>query len=310
MNQPATLHRLLCLIRWLRPPHPYPTAQALVDQFIEAGFTASTRTFDRDKASLRDQYGVEIKYDRQKKGYYLDLPTDESLDDFREFVQLLERRERLEFLSSAIEKPGDISRYLLLENNEQFVGAEHLPLLWEALRSGRVVTFRYGSYARAEMKTRTVEPGLIFEYRNRWYLDGWDTVVDQMRTFGLDRMHDLALTAGVTRQRRTDQYRAYRTHAIGVTCQPDQVPERVVLRFTAQEGQYIKSLPLHSSQRLLEESSISVDVELTVILNHELEREILAYGEEVEVREPAALRERLAKRVEWMSRQYSSVPNF
>lgn len=307
MNQPATLHRHLHLIRYLRPPYFYYSLQTLADRLQEAGFVASERTVERDLKDLRVEYGMEVLYSRTHRGYYLNLPTPDDRADFEAFVQLLERRERLSFLSDAVGRVQHISRYLQLETNAQFVGAEHLSPLWEALRSGRTVRFQYQPYSGSSVRERTIEPGLIFEYRNRWYLDGWDTEVDQMRTFGLDRMHDLTLTDQPVRADRSEQYRNYRQHAIGVTCPPNLEPERVVLRFTAQEGQYVKSLPLHPSQRTLRETADGVDVELTVIPNHELEREILAYGDEVEVLEPANLRKKVAGRVRVLSDLYFNL---
>lgn len=306
MNQPATLHRHLYLVRYLRPPYLYYSAKTLVDRLRGAGFTASARTVERDIRDMRAEYGLQIVYDPTRRGYYLDLPTPDDRADFDAFVQLLERRERLSFLSDAVGRVQHISRYLQLETNAQFVGAEHLPLLWEALRGGRAVRFEYQPYSVSPVRERIIEPGLIFEYRNRWYLDGWDTAVDQMRTFGLDRMRNLILTDQPVRVDRPEQYRNYRQHAIGVTCPPDQEPERVVLRFTAQEGQYVKSLPLHPSQRTLRETTEAVDVELSVILNHELEREILAYGDEVEVLEPLMLRKRIARRLMRLAARYTA----
>ncbi len=305
MNQAATLHRHLDLIRCLRPPYLFYSLERLSENLREKGYAAvSERTVERDMNELRNEYGLTIPYHRTRKGYYLELPTEQDVSDFNEFVQLLERRERLEFLSSAVTSPRDVSRYLQLEQNDQFTGAHHLALLWEALRSGRTVKFTYAPYTRAEVRLRTVEPGLIFEYRNRWYFDGWDVAVDQMRTFGLDRIQNLELTNQPIRTQRSEHYRSYRQHAIGVTCQPDRQPERVVLRFSATEYQYIQSLPLHPSQREVGRDERGVEVELFVVINHELEREILAYGEEVEVVGPESLRSRLRERVGKMRALY------
>jgi len=49
-----------------------------------------------------------------------------------------------------------------------------------------------------------------------------------------------------------------------------------------------------------------LDFELSVLLNHELEREILAYGEEVEVLEPMELRQRIAGRLKKSFQNYDT----
>lgn len=305
MNQAATLHRHLDVIRCLRQPYLYYSKAQLSERLAEKGYTAvSERTVERDLQDIREEYGLTIQYDRGRRGYYLELPTEQDVSDFNDFVQLLERRERLEFLNSAVTSPRGVSRYLQLEHNPQFSGAQHLPTLWEALRSDRAVTFTYAPYTNAEARRRTVEPGLLFEFRNRWYLDGHDLDADGMRTFGLDRMAEVQMTNRPVGRQRSEQYRSYRQHAIGVTCQPDREPERVVLRFSRAEYPYVQSLPLHPSQREAGRDERGVEVELFVVINHELEREVLAYGEEVEVVQPESFRQKLRARIEKLRAMY------
>lgn len=306
MNKSAALHRHLCLIRQLQPPYSYPAKEVLVARLKDLGFpAASNRTLERDFNAITHEYGLPVQFHHLQRGYYLSLPTDEDVSDFHQFLQLLERRERLEFLSSSIGNAHEVSRFLQLEKNSHFTGLDQLPRLWEALRARRVVQFTYRSYAGTPPRRRTVEPGLIFEDRNRWYLAGRDQEIDRLRTFGLDRISDLVFTDRFVAVDRTDEYRSHRQHVIGVTAPPDQPVERVVLRFTPLEGNYVISLPMHGSQRVLRNDDRGVDIELRVIPNFELEREILGYGEEVEVLEPASLREKIAARLRKMGERYS-----
>jgi predicted DNA-binding transcriptional regulator YafY len=306
MTQSSALQRHICLIRQIEPPYVYPSKEYLAENLSNKGFAStSKRTVERDMKSIEDEYGLSISYSRSKKGYYLHLPTDEDISDFLVFINLMERRQRLDFLTQSVGPAHDISRYLQLERNDSFRGAKFLPLIWEALRSGRVISFTYASFNLTKVSQRRIEPGLVFEYQNRWYLAGWDLEVNQLRTFGLDRMDGLLLTNQKAFPQRKVNYRSFRQHAIGVTSPTDAPVERVVLRFSAQEGQYVESLRLHSSQCTLYKDSIIIDIELRVILNHELEREILAYGEEVEVLEPAALRQKISLRLTNSQKKYT-----
>jgi predicted DNA-binding transcriptional regulator YafY len=313
MNKSAALHRHLCLIRQLQPPYRYPSKADLMRSLESQGFpTKSIRTVERDFACIRDEYGLEVGFNRRKGGHFLLLPTDEDVSDFTQFIRLLERRERMELVRLSLPKAKAMIHYIQLEYNEQFQGTEHLALLWEALQGQRVVVFTYQSYNADTPKQRTVEPGLQrtvepglhFEYRNRWYLDGWDLEAGDVRTFGLDRIRSLVLTDQPVKQDRKVKYPSYRSHAIGVTNRPGLQVETVVLRFQKPEGEYVRSLPLHPSQSIQREDESSIDIALDVILNHELEREILAYGEEVEVIAPLQLREKIAKRTRKMLEKY------
>ncbi|AUD02097.1 helix-turn-helix transcriptional regulator [Spirosoma pollinicola] len=305
MNDSAKLRRQLHLIRCLDKPYTYPSLiqvhKYLLDHDIEQ---TSLATVERDINDIRTDYDISIIYDRRRHGYFLDLPTDdEDISNFREFVRLLERRERLELLTRS---GRSVAQYIQLEQHNGFRGLDLMAPLWNALQRKLVITFSYQAYKDKPAEKRWVEPGLLFEYRNRWYLDGFDLDRNGERTFGLDRIIDLTLTPQSILPSRQTDYRAARRHVIGVTAPPGSSIEHVILRFRRPEAEYILSLPLHNSQQTLAETPTYVDIEIQVVLNHELEREILAYGEEVEVLAPACLRETMARRYSNVMKHYDS----
>ena len=313
MKDSAKLRRQLYLIRFLDKPYAYPSLEKLCHHLRDHDIDqASAASVERDIRDIRADYDISITYDRREGGYFLDLPDDEDISNFRDFVRLLERRERLEVLTGA---GRSVTQYLQLEHDDggaasRFRGLDLMAPLWNALQRKLVVTFQYRAYKDQPAEQRRVEPGLLFEYRNRWYLDGFDLDRNRERTFGLDRMNELTLTAQSVQPNRRIDYRAARRHVIGVTAPPGNPVERVVLRFRRPEAEYVLSLPMHSSQQTVSETATHVDVELRVVLNHELEREIMAYGEEVEVLEPVALRERIADRVMALQQLYKNHTDF
>jgi predicted DNA-binding transcriptional regulator YafY len=308
MNQSAALRRHLHLIRLLDRPYSYPSKAKLLDKLnaLDLG-TVSERTLERDLKTLRNEYFLEPAYDPRRRGYYLHFAPDEDLCDFHAFVRLLERRERLEFLTLSIGSQHSASRYLELEDNQHFAGLGLLSDLWNALLASRVVEFTYQPYSGSESR-RKVEPGLIFEYRNRFYLAAHCTSARGLRTFGLDRIRELIVTAQVFSADRRAECRTYRAHVIGVTAPADQPIEQVVLRFTASEGNYVKSLPMHPSQHIVEDTNEHLVIALDVVVNHELQREILAYGPQVEVLEPTTLRQQIVTCLQQMQARYQTTP--
>ncbi len=302
MNPAATLHRFIYLLRRLKAPYSYPSKLDMVEELQEEGFQTSIRTFERDLSTLQHEYGILITYDRQRRGYYWKLPEDEDIGHFDTFLQLLERKERLDFLSNAI--GADATRYLMLEQNNAFQGMQWLPQIWEAMRAKRVVQFNYQSYDKPKAAKRLVEPNLVVEDRNRWYLVGWDRKASDIRSFGLDRMGDLQLTAKTFTRDILHTFREQKKQIIGMTIFPEEPLTQVVLRFTAQEAPYVKASPLHFSQKIVKETKKYVDFALEVKLNYELERDILGYGEEVEVLEPARLRNKIKQRLQKTMNKY------
>ena len=306
MTVAATLRCHKCIYRAVQSPRTYPTKEDLIQKVRETDAQCSKSSLTRYLKQMRDEYGIYVIYCPHRRGYFINTPPDEDVADSKTFMELLERRERMEFVNSTFTNLHDVGRYVRFEKNDQFKGAEHLTLLWEALRAQRVISFEYGAFDNTETakETRTIEPGLLFEYKNRFYLDAWDLGKNQIRTFGLDRMSDVALTNKNIGETRHDLYQNLRQHVIGVNCPPNSLPQTVLLRLTTLQAKYLHSLPLHHSQRQLTATATHVDFELFVIINIELEIEILGMGEAVEVLGPVSLREKIAERVLEMQKRY------
>jgi predicted DNA-binding transcriptional regulator YafY len=65
--------------------------------------------------------------------------------------------------------------------------------------------------------------------------------------------------------------------------------QEVILSFDPHEGKYIKSLPLHSSQEILQDNEEELLVRLTLVVTHDFLMEILSHGEYVKVVKPDKL---------------------
>lgn len=308
MNHLTVLRRYLCLLRQVQPPFRYPNKKQIQDAWEDEGILhSSERTLERDIKKLKNEYGASVVYDSRNKGYYLHTEPDEDISDFIQFFRLLERRERMEFLGRSID-PLSAARFLILEENHYFQGNNYLPIIWNALRQKRVIKFWYKAYYKeAEFKERTVEPGLILEDRNRWYLVGREMESGKLKTFGLDRLQKPVLTDNSFSGDPALEYREQKPHIIGITYRPNRPIHKVILRFNKDQSPYIKSLPIHPTQVILEENEKGLTISINVVLNYELEQEILSHGERVEVLEPLELRETIMNRIQQLIQQYPRI---
>jgi proteasome accessory factor B len=75
-------------------------------------------------------------------------------------------------------------------------GASGFPLLAEAVRTGRRVSFDYRGAAEATATARRVEPWGVVWWRGRWYLAGHDIDKQAPRVFRLSRIHGSPKTTG------------------------------------------------------------------------------------------------------------------
>ena len=80
--------------------------------------------------------------------------------------------------------------------------------------------------------------------------------------------------------------------------------EKVVLEFSKQQGNYIKTFPLHESQRLIEETEDTFILEIHIHTTNDIIMELLKYGSDVEVLEPKSLIATMKEKVLEMANMY------
>jgi predicted DNA-binding transcriptional regulator YafY len=78
----------------------------------------------------------------------------------------------------------------------------------------------------------------------------------------------------------------------------------VVLSYEAFQGNYIKTQPIHNSQKILVDNDDELRISIRVIPNYELEEQILKQGERVKVVEPKWLQDSIKERLKKALEQY------
>ncbi|NLN37571.1 MAG: WYL domain-containing protein, partial [Bacteroidales bacterium] len=68
-------------------------------------------------------------------------------------------------------------------------------------------------------------------------------------------------------------------------------PAEIILSFDPLQGKYIKTLPLHASQQILEDNTKELRIRLTLYVTHDFIMELLSYGEHLKVIQPSSLAE-------------------
>lgn len=71
---------------------------------------------------------------------------------------------------------------------------EHVAELKTAAADGRVVRITYTSVGKEQTTVREVEPWTVFHTMGRWYVAGYCRMVEEQRTFRLDRIRELEET--------------------------------------------------------------------------------------------------------------------
>jgi predicted DNA-binding transcriptional regulator YafY len=82
-------------------------------------------------------------------------------------------------------------------------------------------------------------------------------------------------------------------------------PVEILLSFTPLQGKYIKTLPLHHSQKIVKENAKEVQATVFVIPNYEFLQKLMMLGDTVKVLKPKELVSELKNILKSALKQYS-----
>jgi proteasome accessory factor B len=124
------------------------------------------------------------------------------------------------------------------------------------------------------------------------YLIGWDETRDALRTFKIERIRDVALTPRTFELPEGDHLEGTLRRAWDIIA--DQPATEVVLRFAPSVAARVQEATWHPTQRVDVADDGSLTWRATVAGTIEVRLWILSWGDDVEVLEPAELRNDVA----------------
>ncbi|TRX36289.1 helix-turn-helix transcriptional regulator [Flavobacterium restrictum] len=259
---------------------------------IDSTFEYAIRTFERDKKDISTLFGIDIHYNRKDKTYAID---EAEIED-----QSVTRMIDAFSIHHALQEGNKLSPSIFLEKRKS-LGTEHIYGIIHAIQNGVVLKFTHKKHWIDEITQREVKPIAIKESQQRWYLVAWDKKGETVKTFGLDRISNLKITDTKFKPIGYNVEKEFQ-HAFGVETYEEA--ERVVLEFSKQQGNYIKTFPLHESQRIIEETEDTVILEIFIHTTNDIKMELLKYGSAVKVLTPILLQNEIKNRISEMSNLY------
>jgi len=194
------------------------------------------------------------------------------------------------------------------EKNELLTGIEWLDVLYKAIISQTVVQLTYQSFKAREASDIIFSPYLLKEYRNRWFILGMKKQGKEIVTFALDRIQNIITLPGESyRLHKQFDPQSYFSNIIGVTRNVADTPTHITFIADQHQAPYIKTKPIHSSQRIVDETKEGVTFSIDVIPNFELERELIGFGEGLKILSPNNLLRRIKRKVRLMYEAYHDL---
>ncbi len=293
MSKKQFLKRYLLIINQLRkkPCSFEEIANNLsrVSVLDEENYEVSIRTFQRDLTEIASMYNIEIKYNRSQNVYEIAHDSNDERND-----RLMESFE----LFNALNLTSHYAHHLIPEKRKP-LGTENMYGLLHAIKSSVQISFVHEKYweDEEEKTTRTVLPIALKEAQHRWYLIAQDKGDDKIKTFGLERISNLVISNQKATLKQVFDVDQHFKHAFGIINEEDVAAQDVVLSFSISEAKYIKSLPLHHSQRIINETPDAVTFGLQLYPTYDFVMALLSFGTEVTVLEPESLRKEIKRKL-------------
>ena len=259
---------------------------------INTYFEYAIRTFERDKKDITTLFGISIEYNRKDKTYYID---EEEIED-----QSVTRMIDAFSIHHALQEGNKLSPSVFLEKRKS-LGTEHIHGIIHAIKNRFILQFTHQKHWEDFSTQRNVKPIAIKESQQRWYLVALDKKDETIKTFGFDRITNLKITDIKFKPFAFNVEKEFR-NAFGVE---NYAPtEKVILEFSKQQGNYIKTFPLHDSQRIVKETEDEVILEIFIHTTNDFIMELLKYGSDVKVISPISLQEEIKSRILEMAKLY------
>ena len=247
------------------------------------------RTFFRYRNAIEELFGIDIKCDRVTGHYYIP-----DMENNRTKQLLLSQFA----LSQSLEKSQDIIDRVIYEDIPG--GTEFLTLIADAMRENRWILTTHQRFDSAEPHVFFLAPFCLKVFKQRWYVFGVKrepgehvaiTAKTDTRIYALDRMREMEPTDETFKLPKNFNPSTYFSRYYGVFCGPDYKPEIIRARFSEKDAPYVRSLPLHGSQKEVEPNVF----EWFVAPTFDFIQQLRTYSYKMEILAPQSLRDQFAE---------------
>ena len=312
-----------------------------IDQLLQGGKIVSfARLMDslgvsraqlkRDLAYMRDRFNAPIDYDRDSNGYrFGEMRSGPRYSlpglwfSAAEIRALLTMQHLLENLQPGLLAPhvkpllsrfaailgsGDHSheeiarRVRVLHQAARELKHDCFSVLAQATLNRRRLKIRHYNRMEDRETGRTVSPQRLVHYRDNWYLDAYCHLREDLRSFAVDAIRSAELLDERAREIPKAELDQYLKSGYGIFA--GRKVTWAKLKFSPLAARWVAAQTWHSKQKASTGKDGSYVLEIPYSDDRELVMDILKYGPDVEVLEPAALRKRVAGQLAAAAKKY------
>lgn len=266
----------------------------------------------------------EDGYNRREKYYsYADAdysitkqPLNETeANQIRSAIQILSRfkglpqfdwlEELIPVLESRLNLKTKEDNIISFDSNEDYQGKEHISTFFNAILYKRVLRIKYQDFKSEFPYEIEFHPYHLKQYNSRWFVFGFNPVSDYgMQNLALDRVVEIEENSIDYVNSKID-WDDYFSDIIGVSKINTEVEEIKILILDKEQASYIKTKPIHQSQKTIKKTELGYETSIRVIPNFELYKLILSFGERIKILTPEAVVNRMKLITKELNKLYS-----
>lgn len=252
-------------------------------------------TFNRYRNAIEDIFGISIVCQNNK--YYIDNKEDIKNDVLKKWIL------NSFTISNFLQEWKSLYHRILLEDIPS--GREYLRDIMEAMRQNEQITISYQRFQNDIEKHYVLAPYGVKIFKQRWYVVGFCSQLKNIRIFALDRILKLHRTSEKFKISEDFDLENFFHHSFGVFT--DKEKEKIALKANEEKTKYLKSLPLHHSQKEIKTENGYTIFEYFLRPTYDFRQEILSHGAEIEVLSPDWFREEVKSIVMKMQNIYHPI---
>lgn len=256
--------------------------------------------FHRWKSTVEMLFDVKIQCNAYNE-YYIEEASDLRGADLR--LHLL----NLMSIDSLLKDSKELSDQILFEPIPS--GEKFLAPIIEAMRDKTAIEMTYQSFTRQKPATFIVEPYCLKVFKQRWYMLAYSPSLDKAMIYSLDRVHAVESTKQKYKLPKDFNAEAYFKNTYGVTGM-DEKPEDIEICIDAMQANYLRTLPLHSSQEEIERNDDYSIFRFHMVPSYEFLQELRKYGSDIEVISPESVRAEFREDTESLYRIYKQMESW
>ncbi|PQJ11996.1 WYL domain-containing protein [Flavipsychrobacter stenotrophus] len=303
------------------------TLESIMDSVSEAlyeyegtGKDISRRTIQADIQMMRsDMLGynapiivVDRKYYTYEDPEYsiTNIPiSDHDLTQMNEAVDILKQFKGFSHFSSLNDVVQKLENHVYVaknktrsviefEKNDRLKGLEYLETIYTAIINSKAMSLTYQSFKAREASTFVFHAWWLKEFKNRWFAVGVKEKEGALLNLALDRILELKIVdKPYYIENDKVQHDEFYKNVIGVTVNGKHRPSNIKIFINAKTAPYVETKPFHHSQEVVDRRDDGIVINLKLIPNFELEKELLGHGEDIMVLSPPALCKRINGRL-------------